>query len=383
MEERPSDLALTQPQATQEVVEPHRGWSGSRRSILALGAGLIVLSIALFALAAESNRRSSIGDAANAARTLAVTLAEHAARIVEVGSLLADRSIDLAEGRSWSQVEASRDIHDALTRLMVGRETVNAIWLVDETGWPRATTRSFPPPRQSVADRRHFLVQKEGDAGPYLSAPMQSRVVVEENMVLSRRISAPDGSFRGAALVVLNPSLFQHVYREVRSRYPAAIELVRDDGSLVMMHRIPDGSAGEADAPPRLLDAAASKEPWAMVASRQIGSMPLHIVIGIAYADITRRWIKDTAIVASVMAAVLGVALIFVAVAAVRSGRELAARAEIETLNLGLEKRIQDRTAAVERLMVEVNHRAKNSLQMISSLLHMHARMASRADVRH
>jgi two-component sensor histidine kinase len=57
-------------------------------------------------------------------------------------------------------------------------------------------------------------------------------------------------------------------------------------------------------------------------------------------------------------------------------------RTELEQLNATLEQRIRERTEMIERLMAEVNHRVKNSLQMISGLLHMHARVANRPEVR-
>jgi two-component sensor histidine kinase len=47
-----------------------------------------------------------------------------------------------------------------------------------------------------------------------------------------------------------------------------------------------------------------------------------------------------------------------------------------------LEDRVRERTATIERLLSEMNHRVKNSLQTISSLLHMHGRIVKDPSVR-
>ncbi len=369
-----------------------RGWLDSRRSILAVGASLIALSILLFVVMAEANRQATLRDAERSASTLVATLAEHAGRIVDVSNVIADQAMDLVAERPWDNIAGSRDIYAALRRMLRRHEFINSIWLVDERGIPRASTRSFPAPPQSVVDRPHFRVQQDYDVGPYLSPLLQSRVADEVNMVMSRRISAEDGSFRGVVLVVLNPSEFERVYRGVRGPYPVSIDLFRTDLTVLIRHPI-EPAAGERKQIDlqRLrtrplegltwLDASALG-PRRLMAHHAVGGFPLFLSVEITHADIIATWLRSTTREAIFAVAALGLILLFVSIAAVRCGNEAAVRGELERLNATLEDRIRERTETIERLMAEVNHRVKNSLQMISGLLHMHSRVASRPEVR-
>jgi two-component sensor histidine kinase len=369
-----------------------RGWLDSRRSILVVGASLIALSILLFVIMAEANRQATLRDAERAAATLVATLAEHAGRIVDVSNVIADQAIDLVGERRWDEIAASRDTYLALRRMLQRHAFVGSIWLVDERGIPRVSTRSFPAQPQTVADRPHFRVQQDFDAGPYLSPLVQSRVADEVNMVMSRRISAEDGSFRGVVLVVLNPSEFERVYREVRAPFPVSIDLFRADLAVLIRHPIEPAAGERKQIEPQLLRAspvegltwlaAASLGPSRVMAYHAVGGFPLYVSVEITHADIITSWLRSTNREAIFGVAALGLVLMFVSIAAVRCGNENAVRGELERLNATLEDRIRERTETIERLMAEVNHRVKNSLQMISGLLHMHSRVASRPEVR-
>jgi two-component sensor histidine kinase len=294
--------------------------------------------------------------------------------------------------RQWDELAASRETYLALRRMLRRHSFIGSIWLVDERGIPRVSTRSFPAQPQSVADRPHFRVQQDYDVGPYLSPLVQSRVADELNMVMSRRISAEDGSFRGVVLVVLNPSEFERVYREVRAPYPVSIALFRADLAILIRHPI-EPTAGErqqinplllrtnpAEGQAWLADSAMG--PGRLMAYHAVGGFPFYVSVEITHADIIDSWLRSTSREGVFAVAALGLILLFVSIAAVRCGGESAVRSELEQLNATLERRIRERTETIERLMAEVNHRVKNSLQMISGLLHMHARVANRPEVR-
>jgi two-component sensor histidine kinase len=368
-----------------------RGWLDSRQSILIVGASLIALSILLFVAMAEANRQATVRDAERAASTLVATLAEHAGRIVDVSNVIADQAMDLVDERPWDEIASSREIYLALRRMLRRHDFIGSIWLVDERGVPRVTTRSFPAPSQSVADRPHFRVQQDYDAGPYLSPLVQSRVADEINMVMSRRISAENGGFRGVVLVVLNPSEFERVYREVRAPYPVSIDLFRSDLTVLIRHPIEPAAGERKQIDAQLLRArpvedlvwlaAASLGPSRLMAYHAVGGFPLYVSVEITHADIMASWLRSTNREAIFAVAALGFILLFVSIAAVRCGKENAMRGELARLNVTLEDRIRERTETIERLMAELNHRVKNSLQMISGLLHMHSRVA-RPEVR-
>jgi len=361
-----------------------RGW------ILLAGVTLLVASTGLFLLLAQSHRQATLRDAETTAQNLARMLAEHAARVFDVANLMAEQAMQLAHGHGWDELERSRAVHEDLKRLSRIHPFVSAIWLVDEAGWPRVSTRSFPPPAQTVGDRAHFIAQAIEDVGPFVTPLIRSRVRDESNIVMSRRLNGPDGGFRGVALSVIEPADFARVYAGVQSRFPVVIEMFRRDMALLIRQpgtieegetkrvalppgdEIRSGSVGWNDSPgqPRMIEAYAT-----------VGSFRLYVGVGIAEAEIDKVWSAEIIPQATFAGVGLIVILVFMTVALVRARKEAEARAEALALNMTLESRVHERTSTVEQLLLELNHRVKNSLQLVASLLRIQA-AASTPDAR-
>ncbi|MCK6451529.1 MAG: ATP-binding protein [Alphaproteobacteria bacterium] len=362
-------------------------WPGTIRStqgIVVVSLLLVSLAALIFGLFEEANRRARMREAGERITSLAAILAEQAGRILDVANLAAGQATEVARGRDWDEVARSRAVFDELRQLQAGYEYINAIWLADAEGRARQTSRAFPAPAVSVADREHFKVQRERDAGPFLSELLRSRVAPEVNIVMSRRMTGADGGFAGVALVVLNPSYLLEAYREIRIDYPVSIEVVGFDRSILV--RSPAASPEDALYQQRTTDPdLASAGPGygrsvatdprngtvRMEAFHRIEGFPLYVVVGIEARAITQRWLTAMAGHALLACLALGAALLGLGVAHRYGAREERALAEVRSLKATLEDRVRERTGELERLFREENHRVKNSLQLAASLLQL------------
>jgi two-component sensor histidine kinase len=383
-------------------------WS-PRGAIAALGGGLVVVALILFTLLAYGRWNATQQEAEQLASSLADLLSEHAGRVFDASNLVADQALTLAGRRDWDDVGGSRELYDHLRRLTAVSSYISAVWLVDEQGRARLSTRGFPTEDVSVADREHFKIQQQSDAGPFISQLLRSRVANESNVVLSRRVAGEDGGFRGAALVVIDPAYFHSFYSSIKVAYPVAIDLFREDRRVIIHHpgvpeaealslrkwpdRDPNAALGEAGTIYRAH--AGNDKLTRLDAYQRVKGFPLYVSVGIPRSAIFDRWLAGTMRQAMLGCLALAGLLALVGVAMSRARREESMRQELEQLNLTLEERVHDRTAEVERsaeglrkllaekdvLFREVHHRVKNNLQIISSLLNLYSNKFAGADV--
>lgn len=355
----------------------------SRRAILILGGCLCAVAMILFASLIERERRVTVRDANRAAIFVTNVVGEHTARILETGNILAEMMILMAAARAWDAIEVDEDGARLLTAMAERYPYIGALWLVDAEGRPRLTSRGFPAPRVSVASRAHFHAQRDADVGPYVSGLLQSRVADEVNVVMTRRINGPNGDFRGVAMVVFDLADFLQAYRQIQARFPTTIEVFRRDLSLLVRSEGQLMAGEQVTLSAQVLRAApeggllwtepAAGEQSRLLSYRQVPPFDVYVSAAITEADLNAVWMQ-TAYEQGLFAAVsLGAIMFLVWLALWQSRREIAASRELDALNATLDGRIRERTETIERLMTELNHRVKNSLQMIAGLLRLHA----------
>ncbi|UEP31861.1 MULTISPECIES: sensor domain-containing diguanylate cyclase [unclassified Burkholderia] len=92
-------------------------------------------------------------------------------------------------------------------------------------------------PRQgNFADRKYFTIHRDSsDVGLYISDPFESRLRGgTPSIALTRRISNPDGSFGGIALIAINLEYFHKLFAGLALGPHGSISLIGTDGVMVM-----------------------------------------------------------------------------------------------------------------------------------------------------
>ena len=87
----------------------------------------------------------------------------------------------------------------------------------------------------NIAYREHFSVHMDRrDVGLFISRPVDGGIVHDKLMVLTRRITNPDGSFGGVALGAMRIAYFRDLFEKLDVGKKGTVGLVRDDGRIMM-----------------------------------------------------------------------------------------------------------------------------------------------------
>ncbi len=106
--------------------------------------------------------------------------------------------------------------------------------MIDRDGLLRATTiGAHPPKRIDLKDRVHFQVHKTNRPDtPYISKPVLGRRSGRWSVQLTRRVSAPDGSFQGVVVASMNPAHFTDFYGAIKLIGNTTVMFAGTDGFL-------------------------------------------------------------------------------------------------------------------------------------------------------
>jgi signal transduction histidine kinase len=221
------------------------------RRILVLSAGAALLAATLLAATAGvvwKMREDAFTDTARNVEKINLVLAEQTARMLQgidlvQNDLLRDIALTDFQGQErFRAVIGSQDVWHELRQRMSGVPQLDAVILLDPAGRVITTTRSYPTPEASVADRDYYIAMRDDpDLERFISAPVQSRITNEWTIYLVRRVKARDGHFLGFMVGAIALAKFEDFYQQIYLGDDVAVSMWRNDGTLLA--RYPQASA--------------------------------------------------------------------------------------------------------------------------------------------
>jgi PAS domain S-box-containing protein len=269
-------------------------------------------------------------------------LHQQAERVIDSDELLLAQIDDGVAGKSWSDIAAHEpEVREFLETVTARVDGVSGAFLADNQGVVRVLTLRDPalvlmdpPPAEAVRESLYFKAARDGAPfvldGPFV-IPSINRPVLR----LARRLSAPDGSFRGVAVLSLAPRSLIEFWKSVVAAPGDAVSLVREDGTVLV--RFPEiDMRGRSGTPPHysaelterlasaeagLLDTVSAVDGISRITSyKKLRDYPVYVVYGIDKRNVARDWYLSLAAFAALAAAAAG-ALLLTALAVIRRAR--------------------------------------------------------------
>ncbi|HEY2677335.1 MAG TPA: ATP-binding protein [Steroidobacteraceae bacterium] len=223
-------------------------------------------------------------------------------------------------------------INEILENRTAGVKQVSLVTIVDAHGVPRHRSHGGAPPNLDVADRSYFIAQRDSDANDsFMSEPLVTRSENRAAVVLSRRLNDEKGAFAGVVTAIVDLDEIKEFYRAVNLGAGSAIQLVREDGTLLARNpsaleavgrKFPELAATRDSSTGPLVNPIDGKSDFIAVAP--VRDTPLRLTVTRETAVAMRPWRDETSRIAArtIVIALLGT---WTLVALLRQIRRVAA----------------------------------------------------------
>jgi PAS domain S-box-containing protein len=195
-----------------------------------------------------------------------------------------------------------------LVRQRARAPDVLSLRVADAQGLVREGAPAWPE-AISVADREYFTaLRADRTVGLHVSGPVMGRFIKAEVLLLSRRLSAPDGSFAGTVTGSIDVAHLAQMLSTVDVGPQGIVTLRGSDNSLLATNRDLGMKLGERTISPQLrnllgagvvsgtYEATSSLDGTRRVyAFARIDHYPLYVVVGLARNDYLAEWRRQVA----------------------------------------------------------------------------------------
>ena len=276
-----------------------------RRPVKRLVATIFVVGLCFCAVCIKvllDARRAAFEHAAQAAASLVATLESDIARNIESYDLSLRAVID---NLAYPEITT---ISPELRQLVLfdrsaSAKHLDAIVLLDENGIVRLDSRNAFPRPHNRSDRTYFQFHKQSKVHRlHISEPLIARDSGSRVIVISRRLSNPDGSFAGVVAGSVRLSYFLNLFKDAALGANGNVTLASKEGILLarwpyhesMLGRDLTGSALYKQLPVarsgRLETISLTDGAARLVVYSQIGDLPLVIGVGQPTEAIYAQW---------------------------------------------------------------------------------------------
>jgi len=214
------------------------------RHYLNLGIGLVVAAIVtLSSIIAVRDRNAIHQRAEDSSRNLVTLLSRDLSTDFEaLDTLLAGIIKGANDPVVWELVPELR--HRTLFSHVTSPD-ISAVLIVNPLGDIVMDGKSVVPRSANFSDREWFRAHiGDADIGLYVSHPLRNRLNGTMGIVLSRRITQPDGSFGGVAAVTVPLSALYDRVKGLDLGEGGDVAILRDDGTLLVRKPLVEDDIG-------------------------------------------------------------------------------------------------------------------------------------------
>jgi PAS domain S-box-containing protein len=160
----------------------------------------------------------------------------------------------LRDTARWYQSDSNKIAPERLDEVLANRTAgvrqIRLITITDAQGIQRHRSRGSAPPHLDVSDRSYFIAQRDGTAaGLFMSEPLITRSDGRAGIILSRRLADETGTFAGVVAAIVNLEDLEKFYAAVTLGKGSAVQLLRDNGQLLVRDPPEPGAIGRTFAP--------------------------------------------------------------------------------------------------------------------------------------
>ncbi|RYF35633.1 MAG: diguanylate cyclase, partial [Cytophagaceae bacterium] len=191
-----------------------------------------LMLVGLHAWSLWISRQGELSDSATSTANMARALASHAERSLNIANSTLDDVVERINQDGLDHFDIKR-MHTRMAHIATNSAEIQELFVYDAKGMRLAT--SLPTLLAgSNMDREFFRYHTtHTDMSTHIGMPIRSRSSGILTIPISRRISRPDGSFGGVAMVSLKLNFFGKFYDSFDLGRTGTIILALDDGTLL------------------------------------------------------------------------------------------------------------------------------------------------------
>ena len=228
-------------------------YASEKRKIVAFALAIISLIAVLLVFDTVYDYTRTVDTAKQRLDSNRIAVAEHASVTFKVAeSALYEAHVYL--GSRPLSTRSEREMHQYLKNIAKRYPQLGWISVQDSADVVIFNSDTFPTDKTplSYLDYPQYHRQDPSTAKLFFSKPAVGAITKKWRFFITRRLSAPDGSYAGNVGSALVPSYFDGIYKDIVLGSSGRITLIRDDGQVLMQTPLEE-NAMRADYSQRLL----------------------------------------------------------------------------------------------------------------------------------